>query len=106
MTENTRRQQIEAMLAEEPDDTFLQYALAMELEKDSEHEASLAQLNQLTQATPPYVPAFFMAGQQLTRLDRIDEAREWLTRGIQEAQAQGNLHAAGEMNEFLMSLPD
>ena len=37
MTENTRRQQIEAMLAEEPDDTFLQYALAMELEKDSEH---------------------------------------------------------------------
>ena len=35
MTENTRRQQIEAMPAEEPDDTFLQYALAMELEKDS-----------------------------------------------------------------------
>jgi hypothetical protein len=42
-----------------------------------------------------------MAGQQLARLDRIDEAQNWLARGIAQAQQQGNLHAAGEMTEFL-----
>ena len=45
-----------------------------------------------------------MAGQQLSRLDRIEEARDWLTRGIEQAQQQGNLHAAGEMQEFLMAI--
>ncbi len=101
MSETTRRQQIEAMLQEEPNDTFLQYALAMELEKEGAHDKSLEWLERLTQSSPPYVPAFFMAGQQLARLDRIDEAQNWLTRGITQAQQQGNLHAAGEMTEFL-----
>jgi hypothetical protein len=53
---------------------------------------------------PPYVPAFFMAGQQLVRLGRIDEARTTLREGIAAAHIQGNSHAAGEMTEFLGSL--
>jgi len=104
MSENTRRQQIESMLQDEPEDTFLQYALAMELDKEGEHELSLNWLETLTQHSPPYVPAFFMAGQQLARLDRSTEAQDWLNRGIAEAQQQGNLHAAGEMTEFLATL--
>ncbi|MBA62472.1 MAG: hypothetical protein CMJ76_08905 [Planctomycetaceae bacterium] len=106
MSENSRRQQIESMLSNEPDDPFLQYALAMELEKEGEHQQSLEWLERLTLSVPPYVPAFFMAGQQLTRLDRLEEARDWLTRGIAQAQEQGNLHAAGEMNEFLAMISD
>lgn len=104
MSNNPRRQQIELMLQDEPEDTFLQYALAMELEKESEHAESLQWLERLTQADPPYVPAFFMAGQQLAKLGRNDEASQWLTLGIQQAQQQGNGHAAGEMTEFLASL--
>ena len=49
-------------------------------------------------------PAFFMAGQQLVRLQRIDEARTILRDGIAAARIQGDLHAAGEMTEFLASL--
>ena len=106
MSENTRRQQIESMLQDEPEDTFLQYALAMELDKEGEHDLSLEWLKKLTQHSPPYVPAFFMAGQQLARLNRTTEAQDWLTRGIKEAQQQGNLHAAGEMTEFLTTLTE
>lgn len=106
MSENTRRQQIESMLQDEPDDTFLQYALAMELDKEGEHALSLGWLEKLTQHSPHYVPAFFMAGQQLARLDRTTEAQDWLARGITEAQQQGNLHAAGEMTEFLTTLTE
>jgi hypothetical protein len=50
------------------------------------------------------VPAFFMAGQQLTRLGRVEEARAALRDGIEAARAAGDAHAAGEMSEFLASL--
>lgn len=101
---STRREKIEAMLADDPQDTFLRYSLAMELDKVGENNASLAKLGELTAEDPPYVPAYFMAGQQLTRLGRVEEARTVLRDGIEAAREQGNGHAAGEMSEFLASL--
>ena len=92
------------MLAETPDDTFLRYALAMELENEDENERSLELHRGLMADDPPYVPSFFMSGQQLANLDRIDEAKQMLEQGIEQANAQNNLHAAGEMRQFLDSL--
>ena len=75
----SRREQIEQMLSENPKDTFLRYALAMELGNDEcneeEHERAIQMHRSLMADDPPYVPAFFMLGQQLTRMERIDEAR-------------------------------
>jgi len=100
----TRREKIEAMLIDDPTDTFLRYSLAMELDKEGEHDRSLAQLTELIRGQPPYVPAFFMAGQQFARLDRVAEARAILRDGIEQARKQDDAHAAGEMSEFLTSL--
>ncbi len=100
----TRRERLEAMLAAEPHDQFLRYSLAMELEKEGQHEPSLELLRGLAADATSYVPAFFMAGQQLARLSRIDEAREVLTAGIAAARRQGNAHAEREMGEFLAGL--
>jgi hypothetical protein len=100
----SRREKIEAMLADEPGDTFLRYSLAMELDKEGDHAASLARFAELTRDQLPYVPAFFMAGQQLARLGRMEEARSFLRNGIDAARTQGDAHAAGEMSEFLASL--
>lgn len=100
----TRREKIEAMLVDHPDDTFLRYSLAMELEKEGQHDRSIAGLVGLTKDNPPYVPAFFMAGQQLVKLGRVPEARSILRDGIEAARACGDSHAAGEMSEFLASL--
>ena len=102
----SRREKIEAMLADEPQDCFLRYSLAMELQKEGRDEESLACFRQLMAETPPHVPSFFMAGQQLTRMGRIDEARTILRDGIDQARQQGDTHAAGEMSEFLASLGD
>jgi hypothetical protein len=100
----SRREKIEAMLADDPADTFLRYSLAMELDKEGAHDASLAKFGELTRDQPPYVPAFFMASQQLVRLERVEDARTILRDGIEAARAQGDSHAAGEMSEFLASL--
>ena len=76
----------------------------MELEKEGEHDASLTKLTELMEEDTPYVPAFFMAGQQLARLDRLDDAKSVLRNGIDQAQQSGDSHAAAEMSEFLQNL--
>jgi thioredoxin-like negative regulator of GroEL len=100
----SRREKIEAMLADDPGDTFLRYSLAMELRGEGDHSGSIEKLTQLTRESPPYVPAFFMAAQQLVDLGRIEEARAYLRSGIEAARHQGDSHAAAEMSELLGAL--
>ena len=100
----SRLEKIQAMLADEPGDTFLRYSLAMELDKDGQHDLSLEAFRELIADETPYVPAYFMAAQQQARLMNLDLAKSFLRDGIEEARVQGDSHAAGEMSEFLQSL--
>ena len=106
MTDNSRRAKIEAMLVDEPNDDYLRYALAMEMRKDGESEASIKLLATMTRQEKPHVASFFMAAQQLAGLDKIAAARTFLREGIEEARLQNDHHAAGEMSEFLSQLGD
>jgi thioredoxin-like negative regulator of GroEL len=100
----TRREKIEAMLADDPHDVFLRYSLAMELAKEGRVDESLQALRELATGDPPYVPAFFMAAQQLVERRDYEAARAALRTGIEAARAQHDAHAASEMSEFLASL--
>jgi thioredoxin-like negative regulator of GroEL len=106
MGQTSRRQQIEAMLQEDPQDTFLRYSLAMELQKEGAHDESLTRFAELMRERPPHVPAFFMAAKLLLKLHRVDEARAALREGIEVARAQGDHHASSEMSELLIALGD
>ena len=101
----SRIDKIQAMLLEDPRDSFLRYTLAMEFRKLDENEKSLKLLAELANNdNPKYVAAFFMAAQQLVELDRLDEARRFLRDGIDEARRQDNQHAAAEMSELLSEI--
>ena len=101
----TRLDKIQAMLQDDPRDSFLRYTLAMEYRKQDENEKSLELLTELAnQEEPRYVAAFFMAAQQLVELERLEEARTFLRDGIDEARRQGNQHAAAEMSELLSEI--
>jgi hypothetical protein len=100
----SRREKIEALLKDDPDDVFLRYSLALELESTSDWEAGLEILEDLARATPPYVPAFHMAARSLIQRERVADARRALREGIEAARAAGASHAAAEMAELLMSL--
>ena len=104
MQDETRRAKIEAMLADDPTDTFLRYSLAMELQKEGDFDGSLASFNDLMADDPPHVPSFFMAGKLLVQLQEVERARTVLRDGIEQARAQNDQHAAAEMSEFLMAL--
>lgn len=100
----SRLEKIQAMLVDEPHDTFLRYSLAMEVSNAGQVERGLSLLLELTHDKPPYVPAFFRSAQILADEQRVSEARSFLRDGIETARAQGDMHAAGEMSEMLADL--
>jgi Flp pilus assembly protein TadD len=104
MPAKSRREQIEAMLAEEPNDPELRYMLAMEHISGGDDGEAVRCLQGLIEVAPNYPPAYHQAGRAMQRLGRIAEARTVLSQGIPIAQKQGDQHAAGEMMELLQSL--
>lgn len=104
MTDQTRKQQIEAMLADDPNDPELRYMLAMEHVSEENDEGAVSCFAEIIKRKPDYAPAYHQGGRALVRLGKINEARAMLQRGIPIARQQGNDHAAGEMTELLESL--
>jgi tetratricopeptide (TPR) repeat protein len=104
MSATSRREQIEAMLAEMPNDVELRYMLAMEHASAGDDLAAVRCFHELIALTPDYAPAYHQAGRTLQRLNRTAEARAILQAGIPVAQRLGNDHAAGEMIELLQSM--
>lgn len=104
MADKTRRQQIEEMLAEDPNDPFLRYGLAMDHVSAGDDEGAVRCFRDLIAVAADYVPAYHQAGQALLRLGRADEARGILRQGIAAARQQGNFHAAEEMQGLLDSM--
>ncbi|SRR5579871_1800933 len=104
MSSKSRKQQIEEMLAEAPDDAFLRYGLAMEYVSAGDDEGAARCLHELLAVDAAYVPAYLQLGQILTRLGRPAEARATYARGIEVAQRQGDGHAAEEMQRFLLEM--
>lgn len=100
------RQQLEELLTSEPDDVFLNYALAKTLVSSGDVTDGLARFDRVLELDPKYVPAYFQKGQTLADQSSTVEARDILRRGIDVARECGNTHAEGEMTAFLETLPD
>lgn len=106
MAKTPRMEQIEAMLAADPDDAFLRYGLAMEHMSLGDDESAVVVLNELIslKKSDPYIPAYLQSGQALIRLGREPEAAAVLREGIEAARGAGDLHALGEMQGFLATI--
>jgi predicted Zn-dependent protease len=104
MAGKSRKEQIQELLADDPNDPFLRYGLAMEYVSEGNDSEAVRVFQEMFQATPDYVPAYQQAGQALVRLGRAAEAASALRQGITIARGQGNLHAAEEMQGLLDTL--
>jgi predicted Zn-dependent protease len=85
-------------------DAFAWYGLAMEYRSLERHDEALAAFESLRSRTPDYVPMYLMCGQMLEKVGRLDDARAWLTAGIDAAQKKGDAHAASELESALAAL--
>lgn len=95
---------LKQILAQNPDDAFARYGLAMEHSRAGAIDAALAEFNRLIEQHPAYVAGYQMAAQMLAAAARREEARSYLERGIAAAQKAGNAHAQSEMQTLLEEL--
>jgi len=92
------------ILAQDPNDAFARYGLAMEYSKLGEVERAMEEFGKLLSAHPEYTAGYFMAAQTLANASRTEEARKMLVEGIASARRTGNAHAQSEMTAMLEEL--
>jgi tetratricopeptide (TPR) repeat protein len=92
------------ILAQNPNDAFARYGLAMELSNSGEVARSLEEFEKLLSVHPDYTAGYFMAAQMLAKAGRVAEAKRLLEDGISAAKRTGNSHAQSEMEATLAEL--
>jgi predicted Zn-dependent protease len=86
------------------EDPFAWYGLALEYRALSRHDEALATFEKLRARTPDYVPMYLMCAQLLETMSRPEDARSWLTAGIEAARTKGDSHALSELQSALEGL--
>ncbi len=104
MPQLSRKQQLEQLLADDPKDSFLRYALAMEHVAGGELPLAVENLQALLGDDPDYVAAHQQCGQLLIQLGKPGEARAVLETGLAAARKANDTHAAEEIQGLLLNL--
>ncbi len=101
-----RKELIFDMLEKEPNDVFLNYALAMEHLSTGDFTEAEAQLRKVLEINPSYLPCYYQLGQVNEKLNRTDIALTFYKQGVDLAKSQNNTKALGELNEAVWMLED
>ena len=98
---NPRLELLKRYLQEDPQDSFLRYALALEFISLNDHLMAYQQLAELLNEDPDYLAAYYMAGKSAEVLKKNNEAGLWYSKGIELARLQKNQHTLNELTAAL-----
>jgi tetratricopeptide (TPR) repeat protein len=101
-----RLEQLRAMLAEEPGDPFLRYAIALELKRRGDMEQAIADLEALLRDEPKHIASYYQLALMLADLGRPREAIHACEVGMLQSIVTGDRKAHAELQELLHSLQD
>ncbi|MDB9775858.1 tetratricopeptide repeat protein [Vicingaceae bacterium] len=101
-----RIDQITEMLAKDPSDDFLHYALALEYDKKGEIEKAISIITNLLKSSPEYLGSYYKLGQLFEEKGQIANAIEIYKKGILLADEKNDNKAKGELNEALWLIED
>lgn len=93
------------MLAQNPGDSFVGYALAQELANTGRLDEAVEQYRAVIAANANYAAAYYHGGQAFEKLGRVEEAREMYEQGIAVTEKTGDGHTRSELEAALQMLP-
>jgi len=99
-----RLEMLEQVIQAGSTDPFHHYARALELRSLGRLEDALTALEEVGMRFAAYVPTYLMAAQLAVELDRPDQARDWLSRGVDRAKDAADEHALSEITAMLEGL--
>ena len=97
-------EQLQKLLALDPNDAFVLYGLAIEHAKRAETEKAVAFFDRCLAADPHYCYAYYHKARTLESAGRKDEALATLRAGLDAAKAAQDAHALSEIQGFLAEL--
>jgi tetratricopeptide (TPR) repeat protein len=96
-----RLETLRQLIAQNPNDSFLRYGLAMEYARTGELEKAAAEHRALLEMNSDYVASYYHGGQALEKLGRREEARELYERGLAACTRVGDLKTRNEIQAAL-----
>jgi tetratricopeptide (TPR) repeat protein len=97
----SRREMLEEFVAQDPNDSFSRYALALELEKEGRELEAIPHLQEVIARDPNYIAAYYHLGRMLARMGQIEDARATYRRGLDAASAATDQRTRSEIQEAL-----
>lgn|SRR5271157_5149693 len=94
------------MVAQNPNDSFSRYGLAMEYANAGDLEEAIQEYRALLAVNANYSAAYYHGGQTLEKLGRREEARGLYRQGIEATTRIGDLHTRNEIQAALDMLGD
>lgn len=101
---STRLEQLRAMLAEDPGDHFLRYAIALEMRRAGNMEQAIADLQQLLVEDPKYIACYYQLAMLLAETGRTDDAVHVCEAGAMQCIVTRDTKARGELMQLRMAL--
>ena len=98
----SRLKQIEAFLLEDPDDSFLLFALASEYRKAGNLVEAQKQFEKLKRIDPDYVGLYYHLGKIIEQIGSLAAAQEVYREGIECASKLQDFHARSELQSALL----
>ena len=102
----SRLRHIQEMLKNEPDDSFLNYALALEYAKENDIKKAIELIERVLVRDENYLGAYYQLGKYYEQTDLLPEAVITYKRGVVIAQQKNDRKTLNELNEALMMLED
>lgn len=99
-----RLEQLISYHEEDPNDSFVRFALAAEFAKLNRLEEALAAFEGLHQHDPSYVGLYYHFGKLLQRMGQPERARQIYQEGIQVATRITDFHARSELQSALLEM--
>ncbi|MEW6469338.1 MAG: tetratricopeptide repeat protein [Bacteroidota bacterium] len=102
----SRKELLLQMLAKEPGDTFLNYALALELEKEHKISEAIRVIEKVLEDNADYLGAYYKLGKLYEASGERELARKTYISGLAVARRQKNGKTLSELNEALLLLDE
>lgn len=102
--EKSRKDNLIVMLEKEPNDVFLNYALAVEFVGEKKYTEAEQQFLKTVKLNNEYLPCYYQLGQVAEKIKTEKEALEYYKLGLALAQKQNNQKAVNELNEAIWML--